>query len=452
MRLHLRSVVGVAFVLVLFIILAYQAQNLHDESQIRIKRNQEKEKRTKSTHNANRIHTVDQPMDESLLNNVKQIAKPVPLRAPQTEETPEHKPLQETEIATATPRQESEEQNVEQTTKSWDFMLEKYQAFQPADEIEFPTKEGPPRIPHIIHQAWHNELVISNFSKYINTFTKHNPKWEYRFWTHESGRRLIAERHPYLLEKFDNFPMMDVKKIDFIKYVAIYEFGGLYSDIDVKNLRPLDIATTKYACILPTEPFEHTAFMFQQPVVINVGIFMCRPKHPFFKLVLQTLNSTEIKAHPLRTTGSLYLTNMYSAYNNITFEDMQKPKVDNDTNTPYFYKGTRPVEHDDSIYIPNSQYFLDTIDHIMLIDFQNETMPVYCKKLRQLHDLDNLLMMSKYTIRGCTEYHRRELIRKNKKFTFTRHYWYHMWTMDDGWIFSLPKLHIREIVPYYNTY
>ena len=347
---------------------------------------------------------------------------------------------------------ESEDQRYEQTTKSWGYMLNRYQSFQPADEVEFPTKEGPPRIPHIMHQVLYDEYVIANYSKYIKSFTKHNPTWEYRFWTHESGRRLMAEKHPYLLITFDSLPFMSVKKTDFVKYVVMYEYGGFYSDIDVMNLRPLDIVTTKYACIIPPEPFEHSTFIYNMPVVLNSGIFLCRPKHPFFKMIVENLNTTSHTAHPLRSTGALKLTSLFAKYNNITYDDMKKPKVDNNTNTPYFYKGMKSEEADDSIYVPNSQYFLETIDPILLVDFHNETMPVYCKKLRELHHLDNLLMISHETIRACTDYRRRLQIRKNKKFTFTQHYWHHMWSMNTAWQYSLKKLHVRNIVPYYKSY
>ena len=340
---------------------------------------------------------------------------------------------------------------IEQSTKSNVSKKTKHLFFQPADEVEFPTKEGPPRIPHILHQVLQDEYVIANYSKYIKSFIKHNPKWQYRFWTHESGRRLMAEKHPYLLNTFDSLPLKGVKKTDFVKYVVMYEYGGFYSDIDVMNLRPLDIVTTKYACIIPPEPFEHSTFLYNMPVVLNTAIFMCRPKHPFFKMILWALRETKPTAHPM-TTGAFKLTNLYTKYNKITFDNMEKTSVNYSTNTPYFYKGTRQDDDDDSIYIPNSQYFMDTVDPVILITKMNEKIPKFCQHLRPLREKEMQLFSPNIIMRGCFEYYNRREVRKNMKFTFTQHYWNHIWTMDKRWLSSLKRVHIKYIVPNYIIY
>lgn len=311
--------------------------------------------------------------------------------------------------------------------------------FQPAEEIEFPTKEGKEaRIPHIIHQIYTNEHVITKYAAYIKSFTEQNPKWQYRFWTYDTGRDFLQKFHPYLLTTYDAFGN-NVKKADMLRYAVIYEFGGIYADLDVQNLRPLDIVTTKFACIIPLEPFEHSVFLYKMDFFATTAVLLCRPKHPFFQQLLTNLRGAAPQGGPVGTTGPLYMTNQLMIYNNLTVSDLKKEQVDTTSNTPYFYKGNRTNDDNDAIYIPNNQYFSDNVDSAYIGSDGSHS-----KCVRTLGT------MSK---RACAEFDRRKKLRFNKKFTFTIHYWDHLWGHSHSKIRSMKTVYIGDLVPkctYYN--
>lgn len=72
----------------------------------------------------------------------------------------------------------------------------------------------------------------------------------------------------------------------------LYQYGGLYVDLDMECLRPIDAALNQSDCIISQEPLEHAEFLAPvgTPLVSN-ALMACRPGHPFFAHVLASLPS-----------------------------------------------------------------------------------------------------------------------------------------------------------------
>lgn len=239
--------------------------------------------------------------------------------------------------------------------------------FQPETDEEFPHVEGgSPRIPHIIHHIWmtgnisisSEPVVPEKFVNNVKSFLNHNPNWTYYFWTDYSARKLISDRYPSILHVYDYAPKL-VVKTDIFRYVLMYEYGGLYTDLDTQNMRPLDIATTKYPCFLILVPFEQAVLWTSMPYRFCNGEIMCRAKHPFFKQCLDALPTRANYSFFPKIAGPLFIDEQYKIYNNIT-KDLYAVELSQDTTTPYFYKGKRRPTDDDGIYVPNTRYFLDS--------------------------------------------------------------------------------------------
>lgn len=72
----------------------------------------------------------------------------------------------------------------------------------------------------------------------------------------------------------------------------LYEYGGLYADLDMECLRPVDAALNQSNCVVSQEPLEHAEFLAPvgAPLVSN-ALMACRPGHPFFAHVIARLPS-----------------------------------------------------------------------------------------------------------------------------------------------------------------
>ena len=311
--------------------------------------------------------------------------------------------------------------------------------FQPEYDFEFPRVESniKARIPHIIHQVLltsnHDDAVPEYFLDYVKTFFKHNPAWTYFFWTDRTARALLSERYPELCE-FYNKTKEIVVKGDMLRYVLLYEYGGLYADMDVVNFRPLDIVTLMYPCILVEEPFEHAVWWYTDTYAIINAIMFCRPKHPFFKQLLDHIPSRENVSNIVNKLGPGFLTSEFRIYHNLT--DSFQVDVSQNTTSTYLYKGTTPVTHDNGIYVPNTRFFMDSPSPAL-----KSTADAACKSQTK----------TKLVERMCHVISRRGYTRSPANHTFLDHLWTHTWSnknVDTNYTFKS----IRNMTKHFTNY
>lgn len=299
--------------------------------------------------------------------------------------------------------------------------------FEPNIIDDFPTTNGEPRIPHIIHQVYKDDHIPTELAPLVKSFFDNNPSWKYYFWTDISSRQLIKQRHAELLTVWDNIEI-GIFKGDIMRIVALYEFGGAYFDLDVLNHRSLDRVTRKYSCIIPTEAFEHNVFLYNTEIIMTNAIIFCRAKHPFLKMALNEFRT--IRQNPgleqlLGLTGPGLITRLYLDYNNRTTSDYLQKGLPGTTTTnsstdrtsnssPYFFKSSLPVDDNDAIYIPNSKYFSDNLDTaLQLRRFVN-----ICKDA----STNSVLVQ-----RACAQIDRFGFFRRTDTFAFTTHKYVHLW-------------------------
>jgi hypothetical protein len=88
-------------------------------------------------------------------------------------------------------------------------------------------------IPKIIHQT-----APSDTSKWHPLWFRCQESWqknfadfEYKMWNDEQIDELVQESFPQYWEMYNSFPI-HILKIDFIRLCLMYEYGGIYADMD----------------------------------------------------------------------------------------------------------------------------------------------------------------------------------------------------------------------------
>ena len=71
----------------------------------------------------------------------------------------------------------------------------------------------------------------------------------------------------------------------------LFAHGGLYADIDMECVRPLDHITRRHACMLTEENHAHTYVVHRRTPPTNVinCLMASRPRHPYFRDVILEL-------------------------------------------------------------------------------------------------------------------------------------------------------------------
>ena len=138
-------------------------------------------------------------------------------------------------------------------------------------------------IEKIIHQTWKTEEIPEKFAAWVDSVRRENPDFEYRLWTDEDNETLIAEQYPWFLETYHAYEH-PVERADAARYFIVYTHGGVYLDLDMECLRPLDALIQGEAVHLSIEAGP----LIEQQVISNA--LLAAPKgHPFFHKLIHFL-------------------------------------------------------------------------------------------------------------------------------------------------------------------
>lgn len=178
---------------------------------------------------------------------------------------------------------------------------------------ELPQSKLSSSIPRIIHQVWDTNEVPDYTIVWIQSWLAKNPNWEHWFWTLDDVRLLVKLKFPDMLPVYDHYKT-NLFRADFMRYVVIYTFGGLYVDLDTVSLRSLEELDVAEDCIVGEEQHEHT-LIYARPVnnIFN-SMLLCRRNHLFLKRVLEALPQYAHNEEVNEATGPLFFDKVYRKY------------------------------------------------------------------------------------------------------------------------------------------
>jgi mannosyltransferase OCH1-like enzyme len=176
-------------------------------------------------------------------------------------------------------------------------------------------------IPKIIHQIWEgrNEYLRNSYKLLGETWKEHHPDWKYELWEENRMNDFIYDYFPEMVDIYFGY-QYNVQRWHVIRYLILYQMGGLYVDFDYECLEAFDkYITNESKCYFAMEPEQHRCF-FGKSIYFNNALMVTPPGHPFFNYVIAHLQAMSIAysgdkyREVLNTTGSLMLTNLYEKY------------------------------------------------------------------------------------------------------------------------------------------
>ncbi|MCQ2319880.1 MAG: glycosyl transferase [Bacteroidales bacterium] len=91
-------------------------------------------------------------------------------------------------------------------------------------------------IPKIIHYCWFGRSEMPELAlKCIASWRKYMPDWEYKIWNEDS---FDVNSTPYTKEAYEARKFAFVS--DYVRLIALYEYGGLYMDVDFETFKSFD--------------------------------------------------------------------------------------------------------------------------------------------------------------------------------------------------------------------
>lgn len=181
------------------------------------------------------------------------------------------------------------------------------------------------KIPKIIHQVWSDKIrpLPLFFTELSETWKNIYPNWDYILWDDEKMDAFIKKHYPEYYSYCRSFPY-DVQRWDTVRYLFLYKSGGMYVDFDYEAVEPLDDICLNHSCCFASEPKEHAHLFGKDVNIINNGLIITEPGHPFIKEIIDCVMSKypasgiyrDKMEEVLLTTGPLMITDLYEGYNN----------------------------------------------------------------------------------------------------------------------------------------
>ena len=308
-----------------------------------------------------------------------------------------------------------------------------HQQVAPTLRVSPPDYHGSRVIPRIIHQTWSSHEVPVKFSTWIRSWLKYNPDWEYWFWGPAEVHALIRSQYGEDYENIYDSYDLNLKRADALRYFVLSQFGGVYADLDMECLKPLDRFISNHSCFVTEENIEHVVFLhrFKDPVVMNC-IMGCYAGHPLYKALVRGLNESSAQRHVFNATGPFYFTK--------TFLDVRESLP---------YGGNISVLHP-RFMLPRADDWAYSVAKQTCRSFQLQGIQTNISQVTNstfLHDPPRHFSKTRREQLLCAQLQRRNFVNSINDEALTTHHWVHTVMKEKHWKEEEEKINIETLVP-----
>ncbi|WP_295543500.1 glycosyltransferase [uncultured Thiohalocapsa sp.] len=166
-------------------------------------------------------------------------------------------------------------------------------------------------IPRVIHQTWKDDRLPPQYATLADTWRRAHPEWAWRLWTDADNLRLVEQEFPSLLGLYLDYPY-PIQRVDLIRYLILYRYGGLYVDLDFECFKDITPLLDGRHCVLSEEAAVHNAVHCTHRIISN-AFMAAEPGHLLFAAVMEDLQHHRSRQRVpdrivLDTTGPMMLT------------------------------------------------------------------------------------------------------------------------------------------------
>jgi mannosyltransferase OCH1-like enzyme len=131
------------------------------------------------------------------------------------------------------------------------------------------------------------------------TWKEKFPDYEYKLWTDEDLDEFIKEKFAWFYPTFKSYDQ-NIKRIDSARYFILYEYGGIYADMDYECIENFEKNLPMGKVSIAEGKFiDHPIFSEKY----QNALMASPPKHPFWNYVIKSLFANKSVDHVLFSTG-----------------------------------------------------------------------------------------------------------------------------------------------------
>ena len=153
-------------------------------------------------------------------------------------------------------------------------------------------------IPKIIHQIAPSDEKKWNpiWKPCQESWKRHFPDWEYRLWNDEEDLDIfIKTKYAWFYPTFSGYPKK-INRIDAARYFFLYEYGGLYADMDFECLKNFEHLLLD-GCVNIAESPHYPGEKYQNALMVSTK------HHPLWKNIWKYLEDHKTVTDICSATG-----------------------------------------------------------------------------------------------------------------------------------------------------
>lgn len=155
-------------------------------------------------------------------------------------------------------------------------------------------------IPKIIHQTapadrskWH-----AIWTPCQKSWRTQFPDWEYKMWTDEDLEDLIKNKYSWFYPTWKGYDQK-IKRIDSARYFIMYEYGGMYADMDFECVQNFEHKIPDGVVSIAESPWKHDG----RGETYQNALMISPPKHEFWEIAFKKLEAAKNIPDVLYATG-----------------------------------------------------------------------------------------------------------------------------------------------------
>jgi len=135
-------------------------------------------------------------------------------------------------------------------------------------------------IPKIFHHIWIGPNKLPDkYKEYMVSWKKYHPSWGVELWTDHNLPEMVNEDLYWKEQTYSG-------RADILRYEILYQFGGLYVDVDYECFKRIEHTIKDLDLILCCECDNFSA---EIPHYLNNGLIGATPKHPIIKELIDEI-------------------------------------------------------------------------------------------------------------------------------------------------------------------
>ena len=257
------------------------------------------------------------------------------------------------------------------------------------EQLGAPSTAAALAIPRIVHQTWKTCIPPTTQDFYRRECVRTHPGWKFYLWTDRGNQQLVSKYFPSFLPTYNSYKK-NIMRVDAVRLLYLYAYGGAYVDVDMACLRTLDSLVA---------PVQRDQFIVadansdgppSRGIQIPNAFYAAPPRHPFTAFLISRLPAVgRATTSVFATAGGTFITAGYHAWINaggrgVTL--LSRNSVYSDSNSTLRARCGDPMTRD------ALDRCADAVPDAVLYSLSAETWCKFCPRTRErrrAHQSDN---------------------------------------------------------------